>query len=58
MSCRIVALILALAFGIVQHQFLGMHGSLANGVNCRIDHRNVDKEMEGEFPAYMLDISC
>ena len=48
---------LVLVFVNVQNQFLGMHGSLANGVNYRTVHRRMGSETEELFLGCRLGIS-
>ena len=48
---------LALVFVNEQNQFLGMHGSLANGEHYRTVHRKMDSETEEEFLDRILGIS-
>ena len=53
----IEASLLVLVFVIGQNQFVGMHGSLANGVHYKTVHRSMDSEMEEEFLDCILGIS-
>ena len=48
-NCTIEASSLVLAFVNEQNQFLGMHGSLANGEHYKTVHRNMDNETEDSF---------